>query len=339
MKPKSARSSTVGIVGCALLVVSLVTALVLGAAGITIWQVWNSFLAKLHLGGESLSPALEAVIWQLRLPRILTAAAVGAGLAMSGAIMQAVTRNPLADPYLLGLSSGASFGAVMAIFAGISAAAPAAAFAGAMAALLCTMALTGLFGQRLPSRIVLAGVAVTAGFSGLTSLAIFWSVTSDSYREVLSWLLGSLARANWSTATYTWVATLVSAGLFFAFSNSLDGFLLGDRTAQSLGINTARVRWLLLVSVAVLTGILVAASGAIGFVGLVIPHAVRLVSGHQRARVKLPLVALCGAIFLIWADTAARTIVSPRELPVGIVTSLLGAPVFAALLARRRGQI
>lgn len=283
-------------------------------------------------GPGPLSPIREAIIWQGRAPRVLTAAAVGAGLSVAGAVMQSVVRNPLADPYLLGLSSGASLGAVAVLVIGISLALPLAAFVGAMAALMLTLALAGR--SPSPGRMILAGVAVAQGASAAVSFTIFATVRGDSYREILTWLLGSVAGATWFSVAIAAGALVMLLPPILASARTLDSFAFGDITAASLGVDVSRSRWMLLAGTAVLTGAMVSVSGAIGFVGLVFPHLVRLVVGSAH-RLVLPLSALGGAIFLTWADTLARTVFSPKELPVGIVTAAVGAPVFAWLLSRR----
>ncbi|GAA4423230.1 iron chelate uptake ABC transporter family permease subunit [Georgenia halophila] len=316
-------------------------ALTLGQAGISTGQVWTS--AWHHVcssvaqgcAENPLDRIANAIIWDGRAPRVVAAAAVGAGLALCGAVMQALTRNPLADPYLLGVSSGASVGAVLVLVLGLGTALPVAAFLGGLGALVLTLALaTGRGGGLSPVRTVLAGVAVAQGASAVVSFVLFWSSTGDSYREILVWLMGSFGGATWSEAYVALGATAV-AGTFLALqARGLDAFTFGDISAASLGVSVTRTRWLLLSVAALLTGILVSVSGAIGFVGLVVPHAVRLLVGERHHRV-LPVGALAGATFLLLADTGARSLFEPRELPVGIVTAAVGAPVFAVLLRRR----
>jgi iron complex transport system permease protein len=319
------------------LAASIVVAVTIGPADLSVGEVWGSIASHLTGSESPLSVLRDGIVWELRLPRILTAAAVGAGLALVGAIMQALTRNQLADPYLLGISSGASLGAVSVLLLGAAVLLPVAAFAGALLALAATLALAGAFGRITPTRTVLAGVAVSALAGAITSFVIFWVGAADAYREVLSWLLGSLAGARWEAVAIAGIAMLV-IGVPLAFTGRiLDAFALGDTTAASLGIPVQGVRWTLLGAGALLTGALVAVSGSIGFVGLVLPHAVRLLIGPGH-RALLPLSALTGAVFLVWADTLARTVFEPRELPVGIVTAIIGAPVFALLLARRRSE-
>lgn len=333
------RSSTTALWALGLagvLLASVVVAVTIGPAEIRVDEVWAAILSHLGLGESPLSALRDGIVWGLRLPRILTAAAVGAGLAVSGAVMQALTRNPLADPYLLGLSSGASLGAVSVLLLGAAILLPLAAFLGAMAALVLTLLLASSLGAITPTRTVLAGLAVSALASAITSLVIFWAVTGDSYREILGWLLGSLAGARWPAVAIAGIALVVAGIPILLAGRLLDAFAFGDTSAASLGVNVSATRWGLLAASALLTGAMVSVSGAIGFVGLVLPHAVRLVTGPGH-RALLPLSALVGAIFLVWADTLARTVFDPRELPVGIVTAIVGAPVFALLLARRRG--
>jgi iron complex transport system permease protein len=320
----------------ALLLASLVLAVTFGPADIAPSEVWQTIGYHLGLVAESPVGRLrDAIIWELRLPRVLTAAAVGAGLALCGAVMQALTRNPLADPYLLGLSSGASLGAVAFLLLGAALLMPLGAFLGAGAAIALTLLVTQLLGGATPTRAILAGICISALAAAATSFLIFWSATGDSYREILSWLMGSLSGVVWSEALLV-LAALALAGLPILLSGrALDAFAFGDTAAATLGVDIARLRWLLLGGTALLTGVLVSIGGAIGFVGLIVPHVVRLMTG-SRHRVLLPLAMLLGASFMIWTDTAARSLFAPRELPVGIITALLGAPIFLAVLLRYR---
>lgn len=330
-----AGRALLGVLALAGLLASVVVAVTFGPAEITPAEAWGSIAHHLGLGGSTLSPIRDGIVWELRLPRVLTAGAVGAGLAVSGAVMQALTRNPLADPYLLGLSSGASLGAVLVLLTGLAVVLPLAAFVGAMVALVGTLLLARSLGAITPSRTVLSGLAVSSFAGAITSLVIFWNTQGDSYRQILNWLLGSLAGAEWSSVVIAWTTLLVVGVPLVASGRVLDAFAFGDTSAATLGIAVSRARWLLLGATALLTGAMVSVSGSIGFVGLVLPNAVRLVVG-ARHRVLLPLVALVGAIFMIWVDTGARTLFDPRELPVGIITVLIGAPVFVAVLVRNR---
>ena len=309
----------------------------IGPADLGVAEVARSIAGHLGLPVEAVPRLHDAIVWDLRLPRVLTAAAVGAGLALAGAVMQSLTRNPLADPYLLGLSSGASLGAVAVLVVGVSLLLPVAAFAGALLALVATLALARSGSTLSPGRTVLAGLAVSQMAAAGTSFVIFWSSTGDSYREILNWLLGSLAGATWASVAIAGIAVVVVGTVLLLSATRLDAFAFGDTSAAALGIDVDRTRWTLMTVVALLTGAMVAVSGAIGFVGLILPHAVSSLTGPAHRRL-LPVAALSGAVFLIWADTLARTVFDPRELPVGIVTALIGVPVFAFLLRRGKGS-
>mgnify|MGYP001371899361 CR=1 FL=1 len=332
-----ARTRTGLVWACALVALpaSVVWAVTIGPADITAGEAWASISHHLFGTTSQLSAIRDGIVWELRMPRVLTAGAVGAGLAVSGVVMQALTRNPLADPYLLGLSSGASLGAVLVLLTGLAVALPFAAFAGAMAALACTLALARALGAITPSRTVLSGLAVSSFAGAITSLVIFWNTQGDSYRQILNWLLGSLASADWASVAIGWVTLLAVGVPVLVGGRVLDAFAFGDTAAAALGVAVGRTRWLLLGATALLTGAMVSVSGSIGFVGLVLPNAVRLLVGARHALL-LPISALVGAVFMIWVDTAARTLFDPRELPVGIITVLIGAPVFVAVLVRNR---
>ena len=323
--------------GLAALVVTVLVTVTIGPADLGVAEVARSIAGHLGLPVEAVPRLHDAIVWDLRLPRVLTAAAVGAGLAIAGAVMQSLTRNPLADPYLLGLSSGASLGAVAVLVVGVSLLLPVAAFAGALLALVATLALARSGSTLSPGRTVLAGLAVSQMAAAGTSFVIFWSSTGDSYREILNWLLGSLAGATWASVAIAGVAVVVVGTVLLLSATRLDAFAFGDTSAAALGIDVDRTRWTLMTVVALLTGAMVAVSGAIGFVGLILPHAVSSWTGPAHRRL-LPVAALSGAVFLIWADTLARTVFDPRELPVGIVTALIGVPVFAFLLRRGAGS-
>lgn len=290
-------------------------------------------------GEPTYASAQEAIVWDVRLPRVLLAAAVGAGLAVCGAVLQAMVRNVLADPYLLGISSGASTGAAAAILFGIGGglgafALPISAFVGAAVAALAVFALARSGGRMTSIRLVMAGVAVGYALSAATSVLIFSSESPEGARSVMFWLLGSLALAQWGpTLLVVVVIVLVTVALTILWGRNLDALAIGDETALTLGIPPARLRVQLLLVVSLCIGAIVAASGSIGFVGLVLPHLARRLVGASHRRM-LPLTALLGATFLVAADIVARTVWSPRELPIGIVTALIGAPVLVLLVRR-----
>ncbi|CAN7179563.1 putative F420-0 ABC transporter permease subunit [Devosia sp. LjRoot3] len=319
-----------------LLIASATIAVTFGPADITPTEVWTTILHHLGLVPESpVSRLRDAIVWDLRMPRVIAAMGVGAGLALAGAVMQALTRNPLADPYLLGLSSGAALGAVTLVVMGFALLVPLGAFVGSLAALGLALLIAQLLGGATPVRAILAGISISALASAMTSFIIFWSATGDSYREILSWLMGSLSGSGWVDAGLVAASLLVCAPVMLISARGLDAFAFGEKSAASLGVDVARLRWTLLGASALLTGVMVAIGGAIGFVGLVVPHAVRLAVGSRHGKL-LPLSMLVGAIFMLWADTMARTLFDPRELPVGIVTALVGAPAFLLILMRFR---
>lgn len=280
----------------------------------------------------------DFIVWNLRVPRVLQGLFVGAGLSVAGLLAQAMVRNPLGDPYLLGLSSGAGLGAVLVLTtAGATVLGlltlPLAAFSGAMVTALVVLALARTHGRLQPARMIMAGIAIGQLLSGAISFLLLRTQDIDAQQQVLFWLLGSLAGAQWPLALTC--AALVS--LLVALSTALAGrvnlLVLGDDGAAALGLNAARLRGGLFVIVGLLTGAAVAVSGSIGFVGLIVPNLTRLLVGadHRRA---FPVCALLGALLLVWSDTAARLILSPSELPIGILTAAIGVPFFLIVLRR-----
>lgn len=324
-----------------LLVLSVTFAVVIGPVPIPGGSVWQIAWAQvMGIAGGEWPQAQVNIVWLIRFPRVLMAVCVGAGLAAVGVAMQAVVRNPLADPYILGISSGASVGAVLVLGLGMFAFAGAYAVSvGAFLFALLTLALVFLLaqsnGQIAPGRLILAGVACSYVFSGITSFITLTSDNRELAQSVLAWLLGSLAGTRWSDLTLP-AATLVGGVLYLSLqARSLNALLLGDETAATLGVEVSRFRRRLFIVMSLLTGVMVATSGAIGFVGLVIPHIVRMLAGADHRRV-LPMATLTGATFLVWVDVLARTALAPEELPVGVITSLLGGPFFIWLLYTQR---
>ncbi|WP_354065315.1 iron chelate uptake ABC transporter family permease subunit [Devosia sp. 2618] len=318
------------------LLASIVIGVTVGAADISAREVWSTVGFRLGLLAESdVGDLRQTIVIDLRLPRLITAASVGAGLALCGTVLQALTRNPLADPYLLGLSSGASLGAVTLLTLGLGLLMPLGAFLGACAAITLTLAITSLLGGLSPVRAVLSGIAVSALASAFTSLLIFWSASGDAYREILSWLVGSLSGALWFDAWLTLTALVVFSLPMILSSRSLDALAFGDRSAAALGVNVGILRWVMFASTAMLTGLLVTVGGAIGFVGLVVPHVARLITGNQHRKL-LPLSLLLGALLMVFTDTLARSLFTPRELPVGVITAIVGAPIFLLVLVKYR---
>lgn len=339
-RPGRVSSTVVFALATAALLASIVAASLFGTANIGPLDVVSTILRHVGLGSiaptEPLPRLLDALIWQSRVPRVLLAGAVGMALTVSGTILQSVTRNPLADPYLLGVSSGASTGAVAVLLLGIGGAGlsmSTGAFAGALLSFGILLLLIGGGRVANPARVVLTGVLVSQFFAAVTSVILMISGDANSTRGFTYWLLGSLAGARWQLIVPT--ATLILIGVIAIqfFAPALDTFTFGWDSAAALGINVRAARVWLMILTAAITAAAVAASGAIGFIGLLVPHAVRILAGPTH-RTLLPLTALIGAIFLIWVDTFARTAFAPNELPVGVITALLGAPAFALVLRR-----
>lgn len=326
--------------GLALALAAALTAAVsLGAVDIPPAEVW-SVIGRRLTGRPPLPGSRDLIVWQLRVPRALLAALVGAGLGLVGAAVQALVRNPLADPYLLGISSGASLGAVgvlvlggaggLAAGVGVSGA----AFLGALAALALVWTLARRGGGFAPLRLVLAGVGIGQFLSGFTSYLVLQAGDQQRTRGVLFWLMGSLSGATWAQLALPAAAVLGGLAVLQARARGLNALLMGDETAAGVGVPVTRLRRELFATTSVLTGVLVAVSGAIGFVGLMVPHVCRLVCGGDHRRL-LPLSALTGAVLLVVVDTVARTALDTQELPVGVVTALVGAPALLYLLDRR----
>lgn len=314
----------------ALLVVGL-GALALGGVHLSWREVWSG------LTGAASSPEARVIVREIRLPRVLLAMLVGAALAVSGTALQALLRNPLADPYVLGISSGAALGAIIALWVGgrLAAASPLVAFAGA----LVTMAWVYLLGRRagrLASyTLVLAGV-ITASFLSAVILFVLTLLSTRDVRGIAFWLMGDLSVVTETQLRILLPVVVLGIVTLYAFAKDLNVLLLGEEEAAHLGVNVARVQTAVYLLASLLTGVAVSVSGAIGYLGLLVPHLGRMVVGNDH-RTLLPTAALGGAIVLTLSDTLARTVVAPAELPVGAVTALAGAPVFIYLLRRTAG--
>ena len=323
--------------GLALLVASVAIAMTLGPASVSLVNVRDVVTNHLGLTDIPVKVSKNAIVWEERLPRSLVAAACGSGLGICGVIMQSLLRNPLADPFVLGISSGASTGAVVVGILGIGGAAlglSGGAFVGALVAFGLVLLLAHLSGGN-NDRVILAGVASTQLFSALTSLVIFAFADSDETRGVMFWLLGSLEGVRWDDVALCVAVVAVGVALCFYYAFVLDAFSFGNEVASSLGINVRAARTALLVVTALITATLVSVAGAIGFVGLVLPHAARFLIGSRHNRL-IPVTALMGAVFMVWVDAVSRVAFAPTPLPVGVGTALVGVPAFIAILARRK---
>ncbi|MCB5163783.1 iron ABC transporter permease [Streptomyces bambusae] len=324
----------------ALLLAVATAAVAAGSIRIPADQVWGILLHRIHpgLADPTWTPVRETVVVDVRLPRVLLAAVVGAGLAVAGMALQALVRNPLADPMLLGVSSGASVGAVLVLVLNVTflgtLSLSGAAFCGALAALVAVYFLARTGGRMTTVRLVLAGVATAEVLSAVASFLVVTSDDPHKTQSAMRWMLGGLAGTTWETLWAPAGAVLLGTAVLLGVCRPLNLLLAGEEAAASLGLDVHRFRGALFVVVALMIGTIVAVSGQIGFVGLILPHVVRLLVGadHRRA---LPAAALLGASFLIAADLAARTFMSPEEIPVGILTALVGGPFFLWLMRRR----
>ncbi|WJY99600.1 putative ABC transporter permease protein [Corynebacterium hansenii] len=323
----------------ALTAVSFVASLTFGSVGYSLPQVWDVVAAQLS-GAAYPDRAVNDIVWELRAPRGLMAIVVGAGLAMAGVAMQTLVRNPLADPYLLGISAGASVGATAVItvgaFSGFGVwALSGGALVGAVAATAIVYLVTMLQGGITPLRLILSGVVLSSAFSAVASLLVFRAPDSRSAQSVLFWMLGSVSGAQWNRLPLPLLVLVPAVVLLFLLSPRLDALSAGPETAAALGVRVGLLRKVLFGVQAVLVGAMVAVAGGIGFVGLVIPHFARLLVGsvHRRA---IPVAVFSGALFLLWVDVLARLIAPPQEIPLGVVTGVIGAPVFLLLMGRSR---
>ncbi|WP_348751080.1 FecCD family ABC transporter permease [Pseudomonas rhodesiae] len=323
----------------ALLLAAVLAGVAIGETAIEPQVVLQVLANKLWHAGYMLDPIDEGVVWNYRLTRALVAAACGAGLATCGVILQSLLRNPLADPYLLGISAGASTGAVLVALMGVGGglvSLSAGAFVGAMAAFALVILLARASGSSSGTgQIILAGIAGSQLFNALTAYLITKSASSEQARGILFWLLGNLSGVRWPSVWLALPVALLGLAVCLWHRRALDAFTFGSDSAASLGIPVRRVQIVLVGCAALVTAVMVSIVGSIGFVGLVIPHAVRLLLGTGHSRL-LPASALGGALFLIAADVLSRTLIKGQVIPVGVVTALVGAPVFALILIGRR---
>ncbi len=329
----------VSIILSGILIISVLIAITMGSVDISIKDVYKIIVYKLfHIGvGENLwKGPIHDVVWFIRLPRIILAVAVGMGLSISGVIMQAIVKNPLADPYILGISSGASLGATLAIMLGVgtffgSNYVGVCAFAGAFGISILVLTLANVNGRANSTKLLLAGMALSAVCSAFSSFIVYFAHDRDGMQSITYWLMGSLAGAKWESIRIIFPAVIISTVFFITQSRTLNLMLLGDEVSITLGTDLNKYRQIYLIVTSIIIGFIVYASGMIGFVGLIIPHIVRMLFGTDH-RKTIILSALLGGIFLIWADVLSRLIVSGNELPIGILISMIGAPSFIYLM-------
>lgn len=323
-----------------LLLLSLLAGVMLGASGIPAADSLKLLWAGLTGGTVSAQDAGDyTIVWEIRLPRVVLGAFAGAGLASVGVAVQAMVRNALADPFVLGISSGAAVGAnaviLLGAFAGLGVwALSVSAFGSALAAMVLVYAVARTPRGLTPLRLILTGTALAYGFEAITTVMVFSAARGEAARSAMMWLLGSLGGATWAQVPIAAVTVVAGWVWLRRRAGALNAIAMGDETAASLGVRPERLRRELFLVTAAVTGTLVAVSGAIGFVGLMVPHLVRMAVGADHRRV-LALAPLAGAVLLVWADILSRLLLAPAELPVGVITAVVGVPAF--LLLMRRG--
>lgn len=341
----NARFSSAIFISAALLTIAMLTAVVTGPSNISLAQTLQIILdliAEKHFAGllADVKNWQQTIIFQVRLPRVICAALVGASLALSGAVLQGLFRNPLASPSVLGVSSGASLGAVIAIFLGLEAttiwALPAFAFAGSAMTLFMVYRIATYRGHTPMGTLLLAGVAVSAFNIAMSSLVLALAMHEwEVGKSIVFWTMGGLDGRNWFHVALILPVFLLSLAYVFSFQKDLDILMIGEIHANAVGVDVAKTRFYLLLMTALLTGCAVSVAGGIGFIGLVVPHITRLMTGPHHARL-LPVSTLLGALVLVSADLLIRGDSSHTVIPLGVVTACMGAPFFLFLLLKQR---
>lgn len=324
------------------LVLSVMAAITFGNADISVKDVYNVIAYEIiHFDNLSYygAGAIHDVVWLIRFPRVLLALAVGMGLSVCGVVMQAIVKNSLADPYVLGISSGASLGATMAIMLGIGTAFGGGfvgimAFVGAMVSAFLVMVIAGIGGRSNSGKLILSGMAVGAVCSAFSNFILYIANDKNAMAEVTYWTMGSFAGAKWNNVVVIFPMVLIGTIIFWTQFRNLNLMLLGDEVSITLGTDLRKARILYMILSSVIVGFAVYSAGIIGFVGLIIPHAVRILFGTDHRKV-IPISALTGGIFLVWADVACRSILKNSEMPIGILISIIGAPCFIYLMIRK----
>ncbi|CED94755.1 Fe uptake system integral membrane protein [Romboutsia ilealis] len=325
------------------LIATIIGAIAIGSTYIEPGVVYKVLINKLlnqNIFDSTWNIMFDNIIWEIRLPRVLLGAICGAGLALCGVLMQCVTKNPIAEPYILGISSGASCGAVaIIILGGMSSIGITSITGGAFIGSIISGVLVFVIGTQMgritsTTRLVLSGMAISTIFSALTNLLIYSAKNSNQAKNALFWTIGSLGGAKWDILLIPFIALVFVIIVSFIMSKSLDILLLGDDSAVILGINVKLVKSVILILATLLTSTLVAITGAIGFIGLVVPHVCRTIAGSDHKKLII-LSSLVGSIFLILSDVVARWIFPPIEIPIGIITSLVGGPFFLYLISNK----
>ncbi len=333
------------IIMCAVLFGSMILATRLGSVDLGFDVIKKVLIAKVTGAGQSQSidQSMESILWDIRIPRILTAFITGAGLTLCGILMQALTKNPLADPYVLGISHGASAGAVSVIMYGYlnflgGYGRMVGAFVGAVLSIVLAMKIASIRNKITATQLVLSGIAVSALFGAVTNFMIYHTKTgSDKVKTATYWMMGSLNGSNWEMLIYATIAFAICLAIIVLMSRKLDVLLLGEEVAVTVGVDTDKLKLAIIIMSTLLTGVIVSISGTIGFVGLTIPHITRSIVGTKHVKL-IPASILVGGTFLVLADMISRVIVRPEELPIGVVSAFFGAPFFLYLIRKSHGR-
>lgn len=317
-------------VSICVLIAAVIAGVTMGTVSIPVSTLWN----------RQADPAFSNILWNIRMPRVILAGLVGASLAIAGAAFQGLLKNPLADPYTLGVSSGASVGAVITLFFGISIpflgifTLPIFSMAGAFFTMLAVIGFAKLVDRSMKMEtIILTGIIFSSFLGSIISLMI--ALTGEELRQIIGWILGSVSMRGWDYVNMALPFVLIGTLLLWLNRRELNALIFGEERAKHLGVNVKNRKMMILVGGSILTGAAVAVSGTIGFIGLVVPHMIRLVSGADHRQL-LPLSFINGASLLVLCDLLSRTIISPTELPIGVITAFLGAPVFAFIFFKQR---
>ena len=324
-----------------ILFLSIGFAVTIGSVDISIKEVYQVILYKLlNIGDSSIGTgAVADVVWLIRMPRIVLAIAVGVGLSVVGIVMQAIVKNPLADPYILGVSSGASLGATLAVVLGIGSSFGSNSlgimgFIGAFGVSILVLIISNIGGRSNSIKLLLAGMALSSVCSSFSSFLVYISDDSQKLKTITFWLMGSLAGAKWNEIVIIMPIIILGVIFFMTQYRTLNLMLLGDEVSITLGTDLHKFRIIYLVITSLMIGLLVYVSGMIGFVGLIIPHIVRMIFGTDHRKI-IPISALLGAIILIWADMLSRSLIKGTEIPIGIVISIIGSPLFVWLMIKK----
>ncbi len=330
-----------------ILLAVMIVAVSVGSADLSVIDSLKIMLSRIPILGDfvdisNIGTTYETIVWNVRMPRIILSALVGGALAIVGGVFQGVFGNSLADPHILGVSSGAALGATIAMLSGLSVnflglgVIGAFSFVGALVTVFVVYNVARVGREISPTNMILTGTATSMMLSAVISLLMTFN--KEKIGKVYMWTMGSFSAASWTKICFVLIALIVAACVFILYSNKLNVIMLGDEEAKALGVDTGKARKILIAVASVLVAAAVSVSGVIGFVGLIIPHVVRLLGGANNKKL-LPYSMLCGAIFMVICDTLARTITAPTEIPVGIITSIFGAPFFVFILIRNKRKI